>query len=350
MPEAIKRIAIVGRGRVGAGLGLSWSKAGATVTLLARSPGAKSGLQEAVGPGAWAATLHASPWVVVAVPDAAINPAAQAIADLEVVSNAHVVLHTSGLLDQRALDPLAASGASLGSLHPLMAIANAREAPVRLRGAAAGIDGEGAALAVAARLASLSGMEPVRIPAQARPAYHAAAAMVSNYTVALYGAAQQAAIQGGLPPDLAARIYLPLLRGTVDNLARAGPVEALTGAIRRGDAHTVACHLDALGDEALRRLYVDLGWVTSGHREDRRPRAGACIGNRGGAGADLALIDDADAARHHEGERVGGKACVGSHMRQCDRAHSAAAFCDFEPSGQGVIPVEPDNRLTEWQF
>ena len=69
-----------------------------------------------------------------------------------------------------------------------------------------------------------------------------------------------------MPPEA----LLPLVRATVDNVDALGPADALTGPVARGDADTVARHLDALpADER-----VDL------------PRAGA-RGARGSAGATI---------------------------------------------------------------
>jgi predicted short-subunit dehydrogenase-like oxidoreductase (DUF2520 family) len=101
-------------------------------------------------------------------------------------------------------------------------------------------------------------MTSVRIPAGAKAAYHAGATIVANYTVALMGTAVRLAMSAGVPADLAGRIYLPLLHGAAGNLDRLAPAEALTGAIRRGDAGTVAAHLAAL-TPADRRLYAVIG-------------------------------------------------------------------------------------------
>jgi predicted short-subunit dehydrogenase-like oxidoreductase (DUF2520 family) len=256
-------IAIVGRGRIGSALGLAWAAAGADVTLLARGAGAGVELPLAIGRDAWLGAIRRAGVVVLATPDAAITEAAASVAELNALSPAHVILHCSGLLDRTALEPAQPSGAALGSLHPLMAVtSSAAVAMERLRGAFAGIEGDARAEEAAERLARMAGMFPVRISATAKPAYHAAAAMTSNFTVAVYDAARRVAVHGGVPESLARQIYLPLLRGTVENLETEAPSVALTGAIRRGDAATVAAHLAAVGSGDLRRLYLELGWAT----------------------------------------------------------------------------------------
>ena len=109
----------------------------------------------------------------------------------------------------------------------------------RLKGAYVGIEGDDRALVAAERLANTLRMIPVRIPAAAKPAYHAGAAFVANYTVALVGVAERLARGAGVPADIAARIYLPLLGGAVANLNALGPAASLTGAVRRGDEQTI---------------------------------------------------------------------------------------------------------------
>jgi predicted short-subunit dehydrogenase-like oxidoreductase (DUF2520 family) len=81
---------------------------------------------------------------------------------------------------------------------------------------------------------------------------------VANYTVALVGVAERLARSAGVAPDVAARLYLPLLGGAVANLTSLGPAAALTGAVRRGDIQTIQSHLEALSQED-RELYRTVG-------------------------------------------------------------------------------------------
>jgi predicted short-subunit dehydrogenase-like oxidoreductase (DUF2520 family) len=199
--------------------------------------------------------------LLLAVPDDAIGQVAGALADGGAVGADHVVLHCSGLLDRGALVGLEESGAALGSFHPLQSVADPATAPERLAGAYAGIEGDERALAVAAALASTLGMTPVRVPAAGKPLYHAGAAIVANYAVTLAGIAERLARRAGVAPDVAARLYGPLLEGAARNVAELGPAVALTGPIRRGDMRTILAHLAALEPED-QHLYGVLGHIT----------------------------------------------------------------------------------------
>jgi predicted short-subunit dehydrogenase-like oxidoreductase (DUF2520 family) len=236
-------ISIIGAGRMGRGLAIALERTGAEVGLLTRSRRPEE-------------TRHAG-LVLLAVPDDTILSMAAELAKEGAVSARQVVLHLSGLLDRRALEPLAATGAGLGSFHPLQAIAEPSAAPELLAGSFAGLEGDGRALAAGEWLAATLGMRPVRLTPGAKPAYHAGAVIASNYAVVLADMAERLARQAGLSAADAAAMYLPLMQGSVANLA-GGSIAALTGPIRRGDAATVRAHLAALAPEDG-ELYRQLG-------------------------------------------------------------------------------------------
>ena len=242
------RVTIIGAGRMGQGLGLALKRRGYKILMVGRT-------QRDVTPplmlhqGSRAEATAGAELVLIATPDDAIGLVAAELAAEGAISRDQVVLHLSGLLDRNALLPLEETGAACGSFHPLQSVAEAGTAAERLKGAYVGIEGDDRALVAAERLANTLRMIPVRIPAAAKPAYHAGAAFVANYTVALVGVAERLARAAGVPADIAARIYLPLLGGAVANLNALGPAGSLTGAVRRGDEQTIRAHLKALSAE-----------------------------------------------------------------------------------------------------
>ena len=251
------RVTIIGAGRMGQGLGLALKRRGYKVALVARTP------RDVTPPlmlhqGSRAEATSGAELVLIATPDDAIVTVAAELAAEGAIIRDQVVLHLSGLLDRNALLPLEETGAGCGSFHPLQSVAEAGTAAERLKGAYVGIEGDDRALVAAERLANTLRMVPVRIPASAKPAYHAGAAFVANYTVALVGVAERLARAAGVAPEIAARIYLPLLGGAVANLNAMGPAASLTGAVRRGDEQTIRAHLKALSTED-RTLYRTVG-------------------------------------------------------------------------------------------
>ncbi len=196
--------------------------------------------------------------ILIATPDDVIWQTASRLGEMGVVTPATAVLHLSGAFDRSILKPLALAGAALGSFHPLQSLAVPSRAPELLPGAYVAIEGDARALRAGRSLARLLQMIPVRIPNGAKPAHHAAATMVAGYVTALYYAAIQVAIDAGIDARAAIKMYLPLLRGTVATLELLPPTHALTGAIRRGDAKTVAANLKTL-KRADRELFRVLG-------------------------------------------------------------------------------------------
>lgn len=253
-------VGVVGPGRAGTGLALAWAQAGHDVRLHGRRPKpVPPPLTLTVG-----AADDLPPWlaavsvVVLAVPDDAIAPLARSLARAGSLAPHQVVLHLSGLLDHEALAALSDSGAALGSLHPLQTLVEPERVPEHLRGAWAAVEGMPRAVEMAERLARDLGMRPFRMRAEDKARYHAGAVFASNYFVVVEAVAQDLLRSTGLSETDAWSALAPLVGGTLDNLAKRGPLGALTGPVARGDAETVARHLAVLsGDQ--RELYRQLG-------------------------------------------------------------------------------------------
>lgn len=253
-------VAVVGAGRVGLTLARALVLSGTPVRLLVRhSQRLPEGVPE--GESRWADALAASTVVVLAVPDDAIASVAGQLAKHGGITPAHVVLHTSGRHGREALAPLAASGAALGSLHPLQTFADVRGDPQALAGTPAVVEGAPEAVQAARRLAELFGMAPIiEMSAAGKPLYHAAAVFSSNFVVVLAAVAERLAAEAGAGAA-SGQLFQALLAGTLRNLANNDPATALTGPIRRGDVGTVAAHLQALSGSD-RQLYLALARET----------------------------------------------------------------------------------------
>ena len=240
------------------GLGLALAGAGYTVRIHGRTKKAvPRPLTLSVGPGdeppPWIAQLAV---IILAVPDDAIRPLAGVLADAGTIGSQQVVLHLSGVHGQEALGPLVGSRAALGSLHPLQTISDPERAAERLKGAWAAVEGMPRAVEAAERLAQDVGLRPFRIASQAKPMYHAGAVFASNYFVVVEAVAQRLLRHAGLTDAEAWQALRPLVEGTLENLARLGPLGALTGPVARGDEATVRRHVEALtqDDAALYRV------------------------------------------------------------------------------------------------
>ncbi len=195
--------------------------------------------------------------ILIATPDRAISPLARELADAGLVLRGKIVAHTSGALASSTLDPIRQRGALVASIHPLASIADPREVLRRFQGIPFAIEGDPGAVRQLRRLVVSLGGLPITIPRESKALYHLIACLLSNDLVALLAFGLDAARALGLGRRQAARLYLPLVRGTIDNVVRLGPVKALTGPISRGDVTTLRLHGDALRSlpADLRRLH-----------------------------------------------------------------------------------------------
>jgi predicted short-subunit dehydrogenase-like oxidoreductase (DUF2520 family) len=141
------------------------------------------------------------------------------------------------------------------SLHPLLSITAAR-GPDQLDGGWAALTAESEeARAIGLWLATALGLRPFRLADDDRAAYHAAAAIASNYLVTLRSIAGSLLESTGAPPDA----LDPLMRSVIENGFE------LTGPIARGDWETVERHLEAIRDTRpeLEYLYLALARATA---------------------------------------------------------------------------------------
>jgi predicted short-subunit dehydrogenase-like oxidoreductase (DUF2520 family) len=184
------------------------------------------------------------------------------------VSPRPVVAHTSGATSVTVLSPCETAGAATLVFHPLQTFAEPLSGASRFAGAGlaltpgplhpdeAGTTGLG--------IAEILGMRPFFLADDRRTLYHAAASVACNYLVTLEYLADRLFVEAGVPERVTLSLFLPLVQGTLDNLASQGPVAALTGPLSRGDTATVAAHLEALATQAPEALpvYRALGEAT----------------------------------------------------------------------------------------
>jgi len=185
--------------------------------------------------------------VLITTSDSAIEGVATELAQLGGNEwSGRVVLHTSGSLDSRVLQPLADLGAATGSMHPMQTFSN-QNIP-DLTNCIFGVDGSRAALQVARKMIHQLGGLAVRLSGANKAAYHAAGSFACAYVLTLMEAATRLLMAQGFKRRQAMRALLPLTRQTLDNFERVGPLAAWTGPLSRGDFSTIERHVKALAD------------------------------------------------------------------------------------------------------
>jgi predicted short-subunit dehydrogenase-like oxidoreductase (DUF2520 family) len=187
--------------------------------------------------------------VLLAVRDPAIADVAAMLAGTGLIGKRHVLLHCGGSAPARErLGGVAAQVAGVGTLHPLSAISDGKLAMRALRGTVFGVEGDEAGRVAAGKLVTAMGGVVLPLDGAQMAAYHAAAALASNYVVAAIDAAAAVLAMAGVPSEQAARALVPLAEGALRNITTQGTTSGLTGAVRRGDVETVRRHLQTLQD------------------------------------------------------------------------------------------------------
>jgi predicted short-subunit dehydrogenase-like oxidoreductase (DUF2520 family) len=266
------RVFILGAGRAGRSLARALRVGGVQVAGL---HGRQASATEGITAGAPPESLGSATCVLVTVRDAQLEGALETLTTAAIAAGA-VILHASGSADPSGLGTLRRAGHPCGTFHPLVALADPEHAPQTLRGVWIGIDGDAEARSVSERLAAAVAANVLYIPPGEKARYHAAAVFASNFPTILMCLAEELLRDVGIAPDVARRALNPLFASAVENLRSGAGASVLTGPIVRGDATTIARHLEALRAhpdtlDAYRALSrAALRWVRKGGTSGER--------------------------------------------------------------------------------
>jgi predicted short-subunit dehydrogenase-like oxidoreductase (DUF2520 family) len=245
-----RSISIVGAGRLGCALGRSLRQLGWRIgPVVTRSAAHSRAAVLAIGAGKPLATptseVMDADVILLATPDDVLADVARQLAKLAGHKcRGKIVLHGSGVLDNKVLQPLARCGAATGSIHPMQTFT--KNSRPKLKGIVFAIEGDPRARHAAGAMARALGGVPVPVASSSKPAYHAAGTLVAGHALALTEAAAQLLIKVGFTRAHAVVTLLPLIRQMLDNFEKHGPRAAWTGPASRGDYATVAKHRKAL--------------------------------------------------------------------------------------------------------
>lgn len=193
----------------------------------------------------WPDAMRSADTLLFAVRDDAIGQLAVELQCAGMLDQSKTLLHCAGsLAAEDAFGGISVPIRGFGLCHPLRAIPSAMSGDFRETTFAVQGDVEG--LAAAKSLVQTLGASSIELEGGQMPAYHAAAAVASNYVVALMDLARDVLVQAGVGGADAERAFASLAMGAIANVSKRGLPQALTGPIRRGDADTVRGHLSAL--------------------------------------------------------------------------------------------------------
>jgi predicted short-subunit dehydrogenase-like oxidoreductase (DUF2520 family) len=244
-------ISIIGAGRLGTSLGFALGKRGYSVRAVScRTIGSAMESSRIIGkPLAFTDNVRAAKAakvVILTVPDGAISQVVRELACSELVWKKRFVFHCSGPMPAKILRPLKDRGAEIAAVHPVQTFCRKKTPLGWWRGVCFGLEGDGKALALARQIVTRLGGYPLVVPAKARPLYHIASSIASNYLLALIEMAADILSRLAISRREALQMLLPLVQGTLRNVKQFDAKIALTGPIIRGDARSVKMHLKAL--------------------------------------------------------------------------------------------------------
>ena len=189
--------------------------------------------------------------VIFAVPD---DKLADAIADFSTSNNCQdkFVVHVSGVHGLEILQPIADAGAQVAALHPMMQFVDASTDVELLKQSYVSCCASQSAHDKASALVALWGAKMITLnPGVDRRQYHLALSLVSNHLTGLMAWANEL-----LVPALgenSAEVVAQMAARAVAAASCDDPLSSLTGPVARGDANTIAQHMQSLTEQQQQR-------------------------------------------------------------------------------------------------
>ncbi|WP_420434508.1 Rossmann-like and DUF2520 domain-containing protein [Hyphobacterium sp.] len=263
----MKRLAVIGPGKVGRTLAKLFHQhqvyeIGALVSV---NPETAQAAADFIGAGAQGGTLETADIVLIAVPDPVLETVIAELAAKAIKPGA-ILAHTSGALGPDLFDVLAGQNVRTACVHPVKAFSDPARSVATFDGTVTTLQGEASACAELATAFSAIGGRTLELSLDTdRTLYHAAIVFMANHLPTLVQAGLKTFAQAGISREAGFAIAGPILRDTLEAVLVNGPAAALTGPVARGDALTVARHLEKLGhaDTDLAALYAALARATA---------------------------------------------------------------------------------------
>ena len=257
-------IAVIGAGKLGTNLAYALSSKGHRVKAIAdKYHSSAQECRQFIGQGKVFddndSAARDGQWVILTVPDDAIETVAEELASSTIDWPGRFVFHCSGLHTLEDLDSLEKRGALVASIHPVQSFPQKKPAPTVFQDIFFALEGNKKALQLAIGITRQLGANFFVLEAKNKPLYHTACSMASNFLATILDAATELLLKAGLDASIVPQMLMPLVQGTLQNVNKFDAGKALTGPVARGDKTSVAKHLEALRQlPELRDLYSSL--------------------------------------------------------------------------------------------
>jgi|Wag4MinimDraft_11_1082651.scaffolds.fasta_scaffold01090_5 predicted short-subunit dehydrogenase-like oxidoreductase (DUF2520 family) len=265
------KVVIIGAGRTGTVMGYLLKKSGFEIIGVKNKHLASAhksveliGAGEAFNDIDLKNNLKFADLIIITTPDDIIAQMAELLLQYD-LKDSVCLMHMSGLHSSHILNKKHKKGINVFSLHPLQAVSSFDEGIKSLPDATFSLEGDKKGLEIAKLVADRLNLNYHLMKSESKVLYHTAAVVASNYMVTIINSSYKILQKAGIEDKDIKGGILNLVKGTLSNLQKMPPEEALTGPIERNDINTIREHrkeLKKLAYEQL-KLYDVLGAYTA---------------------------------------------------------------------------------------
>lgn len=191
--------------------------------------------------------ISSSEIIFISTPDSAIAGVWQAVKKYAL--RGKIICHLSGSLPSDLFYGIDRVGASGYSVHPMFAFSSKEGNFEGLEDACFTLEGSEERMDDVKEIFRRTENRTFVIDKSQKVLYHASNVMVSNLVTALLSMGIKSFEKCGVSEEKALEALLPLIRGNIENIAKKGFPESLTGPAERNDIDTIIKHLEVLEKE-----------------------------------------------------------------------------------------------------
>ncbi len=179
-------------------------------------------------------------------------------------TSGQMVVHCSGANSTAVLAPARDRGSYVGCIHPCNSFASIEQSLENLPGSTFTLEAEEPVLGELKRFVTALNGSWMKLCEEDKALYHASVCIACNYFYTLVHLATDLWRHFDISQSDAVDAFMPILRGTLNNIEHVGYPGCLTGPIARGDVTTIRKHVEALTEREPRLvpLYKALGLET----------------------------------------------------------------------------------------
>lgn len=196
----------------------------------------------------------------IATPDNILQDCCKELAKSENLQPGSIIVHFSGALTSKILESVKIKSCFIASIHPMRSFAQPEISVLKYNPTYCAFEGDQQAIESLQKTFQMIGSITFQINSDKKSFYHSSGVFASNYLIVLFKTAISCLEEAGVETEIAFKLILSLMQGTLNNLeSTLSPEKSLTGPIKRGDDKTIIDHLNSLESKNLSNLYKQLG-------------------------------------------------------------------------------------------